>query len=645
MGRGLVVAFIIDTGGGGTATVTEPTRGQFLPTFGGAVEYAFTHLLYKFLEVCGGGVGAWFAGFGVQLLKRVEPSLVIYARPLIDMLLAYPELDPQLRAFFTQLREPVYEGAAAILGGLSSQAGGAVLSNVLGPILAPVTYAANTALRPAILDVSTVLTQWHKGDLADADARKLLAAHGFKDSFINQLFEASRSRPGAGDLIQAVYRRTISSPDFFVKMRGYGFSDADSSLLVANAQQLMTFGDMLQAVYRKELTYDELRVVARKEGMAEEDITTLIASSKPIPGPTDLVRMAVREAFTDSIAAKYGYDADYPAAFPQNMALWGFSPEWAKYYWRAKWELPSPGMGYDMLHRGIIDSGTLDELLRVLDYPQYWREKLTRLSYNPLTRVDVRRMYKMGVLDRTVVKKTYQDLGYDAANAELLTRFTEVTYAPDAEDPLKDKKDMSTTLITACYKKGIISRTQVVTMLTALHYIPTEVQFIVALADAEDVVTKRPDYIAESKRDLTGVVENAYVNRTITAETVVRLLESVGMTTAEISLRLMVLGVHQDTETHKREIAVVGDAYKTRALTQVQVVTELGRLNVSAAEQQKSIAGWEVDRRLGSRRLTVKEYSDAYYDGLITLDEVTDSFRGLGYAEKDIPILLKLKIE
>lgn len=639
------MAFIIGIGDGKTATVNEPTRAQFVQTFGGAVEYAFCHLLYKFLEVCGAGLGAFITGFGVQLLERVEPSLVFYAKPVIDMLLAYPELPPKLREFFVQLQAPTHEGAAAILGGLSSQAGGAVLSNVLGPVLAPVTYAANTALRPAILDVSTVLTQWHKGELADADARKLLAAHGFKDSFITQLYQASQSRAGAGDLINAFLRGTLTFTAFAFKMRAYGFSDADIDLLRINAQQLMNFGDLLQAVYRKQLTYDQLRVVARKNGMTDADITTLIASSKPIPGPTDLVRMAVREAFTDAIAVKYGYDADYPAAFPTNMALWGFDAQWSKYYWRAKWELPSPGMGYDMLHRGIIDAATLSELLKVLDYPQYWRDKLIRLSYNPLTRVDVRRMFKMGVVSRATVLKTYKDLGYDAANAELLTRFTEVTYAPDAEDPLKDKKDVSTSMITTAYKKSLITRQQAAVMLNALHYVSADIMFILSLADAENVVSTRKDYIAESKSDLIGVIETGYVNRTIDVAAATWSLTNMGMTPAEITLRLQVLDLHELLTSRKREIEIIGNAYKTRAITQVQVVTELGRLGIPATAQAKAIAEWEIERRVGDRRMTVKQYATAFYMKLITLAEATDSLRGLGYAEKDIPLLIKLEIE
>jgi hypothetical protein len=638
------MAFVIGIGDGKTATVNEPTRAAFTQTFGGAVEYAFCHLLYKFLEVCGAGLGAFIAGFGVQLLERVEPSLVFYTKPILDMLLAYPQLPPKLREFLTQLQAPTHEGAAAILGGLSSQAGGAILSNVLGPLLAPITYAANAATRPAILDVSTVLTQWHKGSLSLVDAQAILAFHGFKGAYIDQLFDASRSRAGAGDIINAYLRGTLTFTDFALKMRTYGFTDADIDLLRINAQQLMNFGDLLQAVYRKQLTYDQLRVVAKKSGMTDADITTLIASSKPIPGPNDLVRMAVREAFTDSIAAKYGYDADYPAAFPTNMALWGFDAQWSKYYWRAKWELPSPGMGYDMLHRGIIDNATLLELLKVLDYPQYWRDKLIKLSFNPLTRVDVRRMYKMGVIPRAMVKKTYQELGYDPANAELLTRFTEVTYAPDAEDPLKDKKDLTTTLILNGYKKGIIAYAKTVALLAGIHYTPPDIQYLIALANAERTVAVRPDYTAESYRDLVGIIETGYVNRTLSVESVNYHLGRVGMTAAEIALRLSILDTHAILTARKREIEIIGNAYKSRAITQVQVAAELGKLGIAATEQAKSIGEWEIERRVGDRRMTVKQYADAYYMKMITLAEATDSIRGLGYAEKDISLLLQLEI-
>ena len=52
-----------------------------------------------------------------------------------------------------------------------------------------------------------------------------------------------------------------------------------------------------------------------------------------------------------------------------------------------------------MLHRGVIDTAELDMLLRAQDVMPFWRDRLTAIAYRPLTRVDVRRMYKQGVLN------------------------------------------------------------------------------------------------------------------------------------------------------------------------------------------------------------------------------------------------------
>ena len=81
----------------------------------------------------------------------------------------------------------------------------------------------------------------------------------------------------------------------------------------------------------------------------------------------------------------------------------GLPEEQARNYWAAHWELPSAQMGYAMFQRRIIDHETLVMLLKSLDIMPFWRDKLIEMSYNPLTRVDVRRMYGLGVLSEEEV--------------------------------------------------------------------------------------------------------------------------------------------------------------------------------------------------------------------------------------------------
>ncbi|GAJ12939.1 unnamed protein product, partial [marine sediment metagenome] len=143
-----------------------------------------------------------------------------------------------------------------------------------------------------------------------------------------------------------------------------------------------------------------------------------------IPPVADIITMAVREAFTPAIAEKFGQYQDFPADLEKYAAQKGLSEEWAKRYWAAHWALPSPQQGFEMLHRGVINSPELDMLLRASDVMPFWRDRLTAIAYRTLTRVDVRRMYKEGVLDEREVYEAYQDHGYSDENAARMAEFT-----------------------------------------------------------------------------------------------------------------------------------------------------------------------------------------------------------------------------
>ena len=144
----------------------------------------------------------------------------------------------------------------------------------------------------------------------------------------------------------------------------------------------------------------------------------------PIPPVADIITMAVREAFTPDIAARFGQYEGLPTDFVEWVGKKGISKQWAERYWAAHWSLPSPQQGFEMLHRGIITHDDLMLLLRALDIMPFWRDKLIQMAYTPLTRVDVRRMFGLGVLDEDGVLKAYTDLGYNETNAKLMKDFT-----------------------------------------------------------------------------------------------------------------------------------------------------------------------------------------------------------------------------
>jgi len=181
----------------------------------------------------------------------------------------------------------------------------------------------------------------------------------------------------------------------------------------------------------------------------------------PIPPTADLIMMAVREAFTPDVAAKFGQYEDFPAEFEKYAGMRGLSSEWAERYWAAHWNLPSPTQGFEMLHRGVIDRTELNMLLRAQDVMPFWRDKLIEIAYRPLTRVDVRRMYKLGVLDEGEVYEAYLDAGYADENARRMAEFT-------VKQTLATQMKFKSGDIVKAFVKRMISRSEAVSLLAMI---------------------------------------------------------------------------------------------------------------------------------------------------------------------------------
>lgn len=454
------MAMHLDVSGGRTVVVTEPNRGQFPDNLGGAFEYTLSHVIYKTLEIMGGALGSFMAGVLVNFLDRIEPELVDYVAPILDLMLALDDLPTDLRTFLQGVRDPHGQAGAALLAGIGTQAGGAILGNVLGSLLAPVTHALNRQIHPSRPSPAESFALRWRGLLDPETSHHWLDDIGLPDVIKDNIGEVIRPRAGAGDLIAHAWRE---------------YQDPE-----------------------------RVRPELRLRGYLDEDIDKLIKLSTFLPGTGDLVSMAVREAWRDDIAAKYGYDADFPAEFAQYAAKRGMSADWCKRYWRAHWSLPGPTMAREMLHRTDMSLDDYETLLRIADYPATFRRWMTEVAYTPFTRVDVRRMYKVGVIpDIAGVIEAYKDIGYNDEKAGKLAEFTIMEYGEDERDATKAD-------VVAAYSLGRLSAAETTTILLDLGYQSWIVDLYLARADLKESNALAAEVIKHTKTMYT----NRQISRT-----------------------------------------------------------------------------------------------------------------------------------
>jgi len=279
-------------------------------------------------------------------------------------------------------------------------------------------------------------------------------------------------------------------------------NDTIRALDMASQQRLQPL-DYITLWRRGGISWEMLFFKLKELRLPEEDINLLIKSSEYFPTAQDLVRFAVREVYTPQTVAKFGQLEDLPQEFLDEALKAGLQEDQAKNYWASHWELPGANAGYEMLHRttnnkidddadeivlpsgkvcyNVIGKKTLQLLLKSLDITPFWRDKLTAISYNPLTRVDVRRMYGLGVLDKDGVYRNYLDQGYDQENAKLMTEFT-IRY----ENPELD--GISRATVISGYQDNLITIEELEQYLKMMNYTDSVVTFWLQQAEYDKML-------------------------------------------------------------------------------------------------------------------------------------------------------------
>lgn len=135
-----------------------------------------------------------------------------------------------------------------------------------------------------------------------------------------------------------------------------------------------------------------------------------------IPPVTDIIRFQLREMYLEGRREELVGTEERPV-YNQLMKEWGFNEFHADSYWGAHWTLPSISQLNEMLFRGIIDRAEWERFVRFNDLEPLSIPRLGEIIYNPFTRVDVRRMSRMGILNDDELLQAYADLGNFAPTA------------------------------------------------------------------------------------------------------------------------------------------------------------------------------------------------------------------------------------
>ena len=437
----------------------------------------------------------------LMIIKYLEEE----AKPDIDKIIPSEFLEIP---YYKDLKKYVEENAGKKpipLGAIGAMLGGSIIGTGVGMGIGgfgrDISNWFNSWRRPTPLDIQILAYAKHTGKLDDKTIDTNYASLGYNDDYKTVLFDFYKPKLTPTELLTAEKRIKDLGIDVNEELKAHGLNDKEISIL-------------------RELSY-------------------------AYPSPTDFIRFAVRDVFTKDKETQEALRAEFPEDIVEYAEKAGMRKDVLMWYWMSHWELPSPTQVYEMLHRlnpKVLEvrgdayksmdldldkikttKETVEFYLKQADYDKRWRERLLAISYSPLTRVDLRRIYQLGLIDDKELKARLMEIGYTEKDAELLMEFYK-TYRQE------EAREWTKTEIKYLLYYGLVSEAECAVMLERLGYSEEDAKTLVELWKAK---------LAEKDmRETQKYVRDAYALGEITREQAEKELRGCGLSEEVIKVVL-----------------------------------------------------------------------------------------------------------
>lgn len=256
-----------------------------------------------------------------------------------------------------------------------------------------------------------------------------------------------------------------------------------------------------------------------KERMAEigyssETADQYLQAYRFYPTATDIISLTTRGALWESS------QRDWPNMFePPDVAVeWaeraGLSRDILSKYWFAHFTQPSWFRLRDMYFRGLIPDDVMDGALEYQGYSEYWRPYMKQVMEATPTRVDVRRMHKMGVISDDEVYKYFRWRYYGDYEARSLQQWV-IEYNRQSKETETDEfRTLTRSLIEKAYEDKLVNRDTASQMLQNIDYRPQDANLILQMVDYDlekDRTDTQIDYLEQAVKGGKITLDEAIV--------------------------------------------------------------------------------------------------------------------------------------
>lgn len=434
-------------------------------------------------------------------------------------------------------------------------------------------------------------------------------------------------------------KETASEKDVIQAFKENGLSEKWARAWINSQYQYPGVDVLLELLRRGLLPKGMFLLALRRSGMPKPFADAVLELRDVIPPLSDLIRMAVREAFpVEAGRAQF-----------EEMKKWavkrGLSDYWVDRYWLAHFDRMSLAQAYENLWRGYFDEDAFKHYLMLADvHPDDW-EAILRVAYRPPSIRELGYGYDVGAYTREDIVRYRRWGGLSKEDAEKAATAL-IVYRSEAERE-------------ACRRELMY--------LHALGRIDEatfrdELKKLLTSADKIELWVERARLYKERLAASTSPEEPPTITRAtaqwlfehgVWSEQQLRdALSGLGYTAESIEAYVLqskqrVKEREEPKEPKRLSLTQIEDLYEAGILDREEIpqrVVELGYSPGDAAIITRLIVE-RVEEKLKPpppRELSESDVVDAWEFGLYRLEQVEEWYRKAGYSDRDASLLARL---
>lgn len=402
------------------------------------------------------------------------------------------------------------------------------------------------------------------------------------------IWACPREIPKIPEAIEAYLKDQIDDKQLACLIEANGGIYEEYEWVVQARREQLNSDEIIQLWRRQEIDDAALEQRLRAVGFLKlTEMDDKKKLSQEIPPVTDLIRFMTRNIYNKDVLSRFDLDAE---ADKSGLEPGGQLDKWLKAngltkdavtaYWRAHWQVPSPGTMGELVQRNRpgrvpkdieVTVEDFDRVLRENDWLEFWRKRMLNLAYHVINRVDARRLFQSGAIDRVKFKDIVQDQGYKTDDAELMTKWME----SEIRKKVRDHKYVK------AYEAYGMARAKVVAKLQAEGFSADTINSALMSADEDNQIANQAKCVAE-----------------------------------------------------------VAKRYERGELDAFTVRSQLLSMGLEPQQVQRAFEQWDCFVKSQDKRETASTLCDWYVNGIIKPDEFASRLTMLGYSSQDVTHIL-----